>query len=278
MEFILGLLVGGVIAYYWVNGSHKAELAQLRHSAKQLGEELAGWRQKYYTLQQQLSETKRQLEVMSGDFEARQQRLLGSIGTAASNIDQILSLLPQVEDVRSYLNRLDPADVGKLDLPFAHEFQRHMTQSYADNLEAMGNLFHGLLKLSLGLRYLKATGATMNPGLRFSGDVFEELKGTLIEYAHRLDMPGFRERFARMLAISLERMERAYLNGDEQPDPQLVTDIIRAFDEAAEMLPEQRRSSLPKVVIVPEADEEESGRSNGRSPKADQGEIEDGRI
>src|SRR5690606_15147252 len=125
MEFVLGLIVGAAVAYYWLNSAHKEEMERLRSSTKQLGEELAGWVQKYYTHQQQLAESQRQLDVLAGDYEARQQRLLGSIGRAASSIDQILALLPQVEDVRSYLSRLDARDVGKLDLPFAKELQIH---------------------------------------------------------------------------------------------------------------------------------------------------------
>jgi hypothetical protein len=267
MEFILGLILGAVVAYYWLNSAHKDEMERLRSSAKELGEELAGWRQKYYTLQQQLAETKQQIDVMAGDYAARQQRLLGSIGTAASNIDQILALLPQVEDVRSYLNRLDAKDVGKLDLPFAHEFQKHMTQSYADNLEAMGNLFHGLLKLSLGLRYLKATGATVNPSVRFTGDVFQELKDTLIEYAAKLDMPGFEEEFAEVVAIQLQRVKEAARNGDEKPDPKLVARIMKALDKAKTMLPNKQRAPMPEsVVIIPETQESETDQphENGR--------------
>src|SRR5690606_18944253 len=110
MEFVIGLVIGAALGYYWINSAYKEELEGLRSSARALGEELAGWRQKYYTLQQQLAESQRQLVVMTGDYELRQQKLLGTIGKAASSIDHILALLPQVEDVRSYLGRLDAKD------------------------------------------------------------------------------------------------------------------------------------------------------------------------
>lgn len=267
--FILGVIVGVVAALYFGNGSqHSEELENLK-------QEIAGWRQKYYNLEHRLAEKERELTVLSGDYRARQQRLLGSIGTAASQIDQVLALFPQVEDVRSYLNRLDPADVGKLDLPFAHELQTHMTQAYADNLEAMGNLYHGLLKLASGLHYLKATGAATTPGVRFTGDVFEELIGTLIEYAHKIDMPGIREEFAEVIAIHVRRVKQAVLNGEEAPDPKLTAKILQALDEAKIRLPEAGRSPLPtNVVVIPASPDlmPAGPHHNGHSAKADRDE------
>lgn len=257
MEFLWGVLATLVAVYVYrrfTGGDH--------HSKSELQGKVAAWEQKYYVLDLELNRLQKETKVLDSNHVARQQRLLGSIGAAAAQIDRVLTLFPAIEDVRSFTNRIAPEDLAKANLPWAQEFQTAMTQALADNFEAMTSLWHGMLKLAVGLEHLKATGATASPGVRFVAEVLVDVKDTIEEYAPMLDIPGFSDSLARILALTVQRLEASFQQGDAPPSPEAVARFREAIEELKTGMAHNASSAFPDGVRI--IDNENVVHTNGK--------------
>ena len=115
------------------------------------------------------------------------------------------------------------------------------------------------------MHYLKQTGATIAPNTKFVAELLVQQRDLVLKYAPEMQMPAFKQQFAEVMAINMARVNAAYRNGEERPDPKLVGLCLQAIDEAytefqaqsdeAEALPKSEQpppvSASPETLITP---------------------------
>lgn len=227
---------------------------------KRSKEELSGMQLLLASAREQQQRAENELRLVSGDYEKRLAAVYGQLDQAALGIDKVLSMFPYIEDINSLMARMSKEDMKKLDLPFSEEFQAGMTQLAGQKMEAVAKLNEAGLRLALGMHFLKMTGATIAPNTTFVAELLMQQHDLMIKYAPLLNSPAFKQQLAEFFAINMTRINAAYRNGEERPDPKLVDLCLKAIDEANAKI----QAGVGKVKAYPDFDQ------SWRAPASDE--------
>lgn len=189
-------------------------------------------------LQQQVRASEQRLMLSSGEYQERERKIYGDLAVAAGDLTKRLDMFPLIEEVNSLMARMSPEDMRNLDLPWGHEYQIGMTQVAAQQGEAIAKLHEFGLRFALFIRYLKMTGATLSPSIRFFGELLQQQEDDLTNIAPKLRFPVSKEILAGAIATNTERLKKTFQNGEEPPSEQLVGKILQAIDQAVAELPD----------------------------------------
>lgn len=199
----------------------------------------------FYHLQGELRNKQSQLQLVTTRFDQQQEEFSSTLDRYVGELDRVMLMFPYIEDVNSLLTRMSPKDIASLDLPFGREFSQSMTQIAAQKGEAIARLNEGGLKLALMMHYIKMSGVVTGPSIRLLAEVLKEMRQLAEEYAPELMLPGFKEELARILVVSVNRLRKAYLSGDEQPNADEVARWTQAIDEIYETATFDARAEYP---------------------------------
>jgi hypothetical protein len=187
-----------------------------------------------------------QLKVLSVEYQQQQT----AISAATNELNHILQALPPIENTSVIHNRMTEADFKRLDIPFGMEFQRNQTQLLSQQNTAIEFLNEAGYQIALRINYLKMEGISMAPSTQLLLGVMGQMRGILEQYVPAMYMSGFKEDFAKIMAINSRRLQRVYLDGEEQPSEAEIARWMDAIDEVRAQLEnvEDAQVSVPLQV------------------------------